>query len=110
MSIGAFAKAAEVSVETIRFYQHKGMLSTPDWLYGRIQGGAATGIQSDLLALAGGSHCQAARAQAALKLADVRKRLTDMRRIEAALQELLERCNASGSTVCCLLLATLQAG
>lgn len=104
------------------------MLSTSDWSYGNIRRyGTANVVRlgfvkaaqrlefsldktADLLALADGSRCQTARAQAALKLADVRRRLTDVRRIEAALQELLERCDASGCTVCCLLIATLQAG
>ena len=34
LTIGAFAKAAGVNVETIRFYQRKGLLPEPDKPYG----------------------------------------------------------------------------
>ena len=37
LTIGAFAKAAGVNVETIRFYQLKGLLATPDRPYGSIR-------------------------------------------------------------------------
>ncbi len=35
LTIGAFGKAAGVNVETIRFYQHKGLLPEPARLYKR---------------------------------------------------------------------------
>lgn len=34
LTIGVFAKAAGVNVETIRFYQRKGLLREPDKPYG----------------------------------------------------------------------------
>lgn len=37
LTIGAFAKAAGVNVETIRFYQRKGLLLEPDKPYGSIR-------------------------------------------------------------------------
>src|SRR3546814_6592632 len=37
LTIGAFAKAARVNVETIRFYQLKGLLPQPERPYGRIR-------------------------------------------------------------------------
>ena len=42
LTIGLFAKAAGVNVETIRFYQRKGLLPEPDKPYGSIRryGGA----------------------------------------------------------------------
>src|SRR3546814_12782640 len=42
LTIGVFAKAADVNVETIRFYQRKGLLPEPDKPYGSIRryGGA----------------------------------------------------------------------
>ncbi len=36
LTIGVFAKAAGVNVETIRFYQRKGLLPEPDKPYGSI--------------------------------------------------------------------------
>ncbi|MBW3567619.1 MAG: MerR family DNA-binding transcriptional regulator, partial [Proteobacteria bacterium] len=35
LTIGAFAKAAAVNVETIRFYQRKGLLREPTRSHGR---------------------------------------------------------------------------
>src|SRR3546814_16365848 len=37
LTIGVFAKAAGVNVETIRFYQRKGLLPEPDKPYGSIR-------------------------------------------------------------------------
>ena len=37
LTIGVFAKAAGVNVETIRFYQRKGLLREPDKPYGSIR-------------------------------------------------------------------------
>lgn len=37
LTIGTFAKAAGVNVETIRFYQRKGLLLEPARRYGRIR-------------------------------------------------------------------------
>ncbi|MDS9618770.1 MerR family DNA-binding transcriptional regulator, partial [Pseudomonas aeruginosa] len=37
LTIGAFAKAAGVNVETIRFYQRKALLPEPDKPYGSIR-------------------------------------------------------------------------
>ena len=35
--VGAFAAAAGVTVETIRFYQRKGLLPAPTRMYGQIR-------------------------------------------------------------------------
>jgi MerR family mercuric resistance operon transcriptional regulator len=37
LTTGAFARAAGVNVETIRFYQHRGLLPEPDRPYGGIR-------------------------------------------------------------------------
>ncbi|HHK4299654.1 TPA: MerR family DNA-binding transcriptional regulator, partial [Pseudomonas aeruginosa] len=37
LTIGVFAKAAGVNVETIRFYQRKGLLPEPEKPYGGIR-------------------------------------------------------------------------
>ena len=64
---------------------------------------------ADLLRLEDGSHCTEAREQAERKLADVRARLADLKRIEGALQGLVERCCATSGQVQCPLIAALQA-
>lgn len=37
LTIGTFAKSAGVNVETVRFYQRKGLISEPQKLYGSIR-------------------------------------------------------------------------
>lgn len=125
-TIGVLAEAAGINVETVRFYQRKGLMQEPDRPLGGIRryGGPDLArvrfIKSaqrlgfsldeigDLLKLEDGSHCTEARKQAERKLADVRARLDDLRRIEGALQELVERCCAARGQVRCPLIAALQ--
>jgi len=126
MTIGAFAKAAGVNVETIRFYQYKGLLPTPDRPYGSIRryGGADVarvkfvkaaqriGFSLDevgqLLKLEDGTHCGEAAELAALRLGEVRGKLTDLARIEATLSKLVGECKAHRGKVSCPLIATLH--
>ncbi|TCS99084.1 MerR family mercuric resistance operon transcriptional regulator [Tepidimonas ignava] len=126
MTIGTLATAAGVNVETIRFYQRKGLMRQPDRPAGGIRRYGAPdlarlrfiksaqrlGFSLDevgaLLTLEDGSHCTEARARAARKLADVRARLAGLRRIEAALHELVQRCDAAQGTVRCPLIQALR--
>ena len=126
-TIGVLAEAAGVNVETIRFYQRKGLMQEPDRplggirRYGKADLARVRFIKSaqrlgfsldeiaDLLKLEDGSHCTEAREQAERKLADVRDRLADLRRIEVALQGLVVRCCATSGQVQCPLIAALQA-
>lgn len=126
LTIGAFAKAAGVNVETIRFYQRKGLLPEPDKPYGGIRRYGKTDVTrvrfvksaqrlgfsldevAELLKLEDGTHCDEAREQAERKLANVRARLADLRRIERALTELVERCCAASGQVRCPLIKALQ--
>lgn len=93
LTIGVFAKAAGVNVETIRFYQRKGLLPEPDKPYGSIRrygeadiarvkfvkSAQRLGFSLDevagLLRLDDGTHCNDARVHAEQKLEDVRGNL-----------------------------------
>ncbi|MGE1491163.1 Hg(II)-responsive transcriptional regulator [Pseudomonas aeruginosa] len=126
LTIGALARAAGVNVETIRFYQRKGLLPEPDKPYGSIRRYGASDVTrvrfvksaqrlgfsldevAELLKLEDGTHCDEAREQAERKLADVRIKLADLRRIERALAELVERCCAATGQVRCPLIEALQ--
>ncbi len=126
LTIGTFAKAAGVSVETLRFYQRRGLLSEPDKPYGSIRrygqadiarvrfikAAQRLGFSLDevagLLTLDDGTHCDGARQLAESKLADVRGKLADLRRIEKVLATLVRDCRASHGTVSCPLISTLQ--
>lgn len=125
-SIGAFAEAAGVNVETIRFYQRKGLLPEPDKPYGSIRRYAQSDVArvrfvksaqrlgfsldevAGLLTLDDGTHCNEARTLAEHKLADVRAKLVDLRRIESVLAILVNDCSSSRDRVSCPLIAALQ--
>jgi MerR family mercuric resistance operon transcriptional regulator len=63
---------------------------------------------AQLLTLEDGAHCNEAREQAQLKLADVRAKLVDLELIETTLVDLVDRCSAARGNVQCPLIATLQ--
>lgn len=126
LTIGAFAKAAAVNVETIRFYQLKGLLPTPDRPYGSIRRYSSADVArvkfvksaqrlgfslseiGQLLTLEDGTHCSEAAEVAALRLVDVRAKLADLTRIEAALTSLVSECHAHHGSVSCPLIAALR--
>ncbi len=126
LTIGAFAKAAGVNVETIRFYQRKGLLPEPDKPYGSIRryGEAdVTRLQfvksaqrlgfsldevAELLRLDDGTHCEEASQLAEHKLRDVREKMADLARMETILSELVCACHARKENVSCPLIASLQ--
>lgn len=128
LTIGAFAKAAGVNVETIRFYQRKGLLPEPDRPIGGIRRYGAADVDrlrfvkaaqrlgfnldevAQLLQLEDGTHCHEAADLAAARLADVRVRLTDLQRMELALSELVKACGTHHGKVSCPLIASLHRG
>ena len=125
LSIGAFAEAAGVNVETIRFYQRKRLLPQPTRPYGQIrrygEGDVARvkfvksaqrlGFSLDevagLLTLEDGAHCTEARVMAEQKLEQVHVKLKDLRRIESVLRRLVADCCATRGTIKCPLIGAL---
>ena len=127
LTIGSFADAGGVNVETIRFYQRKGLLSEPEKPLGGIRRygpvdvtrlrfiksaqrmGFSLDEVADLLRLEDGAHCQEARSLASKKLDDVRGRLADLSRMESVLADLVDACESSKGRVTCPLIASLHA-
>ncbi|MBA2238743.1 MAG: Hg(II)-responsive transcriptional regulator [Lysobacter sp.] len=127
LSIGAFAKAAGVNPETIRFYQRKGLLIEPARPPGGIRRygqadvtrvrfvksaqrlGFSLDEVAELLRLEDGTQCDEASRLAEYKLADVRGKLENLRRMESALSALVHACNARHGNINCPLIASLQA-
>ena len=128
LTIGAFARAAGVNVETIRFYQRKGLLPEPDKPPGGIRRYGEADVTrvrfvksaqrlgfslheiAELLRLEDGADCAQARELAQHKLEDVREKLVHLARIERVLSELITRCDAVDGPVRCPLIAALQQG
>ena len=61
-----------------------------------------------LLKLDDGIHCSEAAELSALRLADVRARLADLKRMEAALSKLVSECDAHHGNASCPLIAALR--
>ncbi len=126
-SIGTFARAAGVNVETIRFYQRKRLLPEPPRPPGGIRRYGNTDVArvkfvksaqrlgfsldevAQLLQREDGTHCTEAADLAALRLADVRARLADLMCMETALSALVRQCSKRDGSVCCPLIASLHA-
>lgn len=128
LTIGVFAEAAGVNVETIRFYQRKGLLMEPDRPAGSIRRygqadvtrvrfvktaqrlGFSLDEVAELLRLDDGAHCGEASRLAERKLNDVREKLADLARMESVLSELVSACHARRGSISCPLIASLQTG
>ena len=126
LTIGTFADAAGVNVETIHFYQRKGLLPEPDKPYGGIRRYGEADVTrlrfvksaqrlgfsldeiAELLRLDDGTHCDEASHLAEHKLQDVREKMADLARMEAVLSELVCACHAREGNVSCPLIASLQ--
>lgn len=126
MTIGTVAKAAGVHVETIRFYQRKGLLGQPERHQGGfrrygpndvarlqfIKSAQRLGFSLDeiagLLQLDDGLHCDQARELGERKLRDVRAKLADLKRIESALAQMIRACSSSHGTLSCPLIDALH--
>lgn len=126
MSIGSMADSAGVNVETIRFYQRKGLLNKPMRQRGEIRRYGLKDVArvkfvkaaqklgfsleeiAALLKLDDGTHCDQARTMAEQKLIDVRTKLLDLQRMESALEGLVANCCAARGAVVCPLIASLQ--
>jgi MerR family mercuric resistance operon transcriptional regulator len=125
-TIGALADAAAVGVETIRFYQRKGLMAKPDRPLGGIRRytaqalarvrfikrarglGFSLGEIDELLKLEDGTRCEDARGLAERKLVEVRQRVADLQRVEVALGELVACCGAVRGLARCPLIAALH--
>ena len=118
MTIGALAKAAGVGVETVRYYQRRGLLGEPgrpargtrrygDDAVARIrfirraqEVGFALEDVKVLLVLGETPDCRGARALAAKKLDLVESRIRDLERMRQALGVLIQQCDAGGTRSC----------
>lgn len=128
MTIGRAAKAAGVTVETIRFYERKGLIERPSPSPGsrfrcypertvrRIRFireaqrlGFSLAESRELMSLDESSiaDCAQVQTRARSKLAEIRSRIERLQDIEAALSALAQSCPGSGSTDDCPIIAAL---
>jgi Hg(II)-responsive transcriptional regulator len=128
LKIGALAEQAGVGVETVRFYERRGLLRRPQRprsgyrLYPQetvarirfIRNAQALGFTlheiTSLLTLrvTAGTSCAAVRSRATAKLADVTRRAAELERIRVALKKLVAVCPGRGALVSCSILEALD--
>jgi len=113
LTIGILANAAGVGVETVRYYQRRGLLKQPTKPAGRhrtyseqdlarlefIKHAKAAGFTlreiKTLLSL-GNDHCSVTRTLAEEKLKEIRGQITDLKKAQKRLVELITACGAEG--------------
>lgn len=127
LTIGLLARAARVNVETIRYYQRRGLLEEPPKpLRGRrcysgvalrrvrfIKRAQSLGFTLEeiksLLQLDDGLSCVQTRRIAEQKLESIEQRLTDLIRVRQALKSLIRACMRDSHPQACPIIASLSA-
>jgi Hg(II)-responsive transcriptional regulator len=129
LKIGELARAAGVNVQTVRYYERRGLLEEPPRRasgyreypesdvarLGFIRRAQALGFTlteiGDLLSLRVDPRTTSADVHRRVeeKLADVEEKLADLRRIRGALRELAASCKAHGPVGDCPFLEALEA-
>lgn len=127
LTIGQLASESGVNVETVRYYERRGLIPQPprseagyrqypENVVGQIRfvkraqgiGFSLSGV-SELLALqaAPGTSSAEIRERAEAKLRDVEERSRDLETMRVALTELLAKCDGQGSVAECSILAAI---
>ncbi|SUI58868.1 Hg(II)-responsive transcriptional regulator [Shewanella baltica] len=123
-SISQFAKSAGVSVETVRYYERRGLIEQPNKpsvgyrrypeaslkLITFIKRSKELGFTleeiANLLSL-GDEHCDQVQELAKNKLTNVRCKINDLFRLESALDDLLNQCAANAGQAHCPIIESL---
>ena len=126
LSIGKLAEAAEVNIETIRYYQRRGLLDVPPKpLSGYryylpeqvkrlrfIKRAQALGFTLDevgtLLTLDAACTCRETRALAVHKLALIDQKMADLAAIRQVLGGLVQECDAGDGGAACPIIDVLN--
>ena len=125
-TIGTLAQAAAVNVETIRFYQRRGLMTAPErpargirrydesevtrlrFIKSAQHLGFSLDEVAELLLLDDGTNCAEARRLAVRKLEGIRERLAHLGRIETELARLVDDCATRRGPVKCPLISALR--
>jgi Hg(II)-responsive transcriptional regulator len=131
MRIGEVAQASGVGVETVRFYEQKGLIGRPprpsDGGYRSYPSEAVHRISfirraqdlgfalseiAELLALEAGedARCVDVRRRAENKREEVQARIDNLERIRGALEELIEACPGEGPARACSIIEAINRG
>ena len=125
LTIGRLARAASVGVETIRYYQQRGLLPVPEQkstfrqyplaLVDRIRFvkraqelGFLLEEVGELLQLEDGVDRASIRRIASDRLAQIETKLKDLKRMQGALRHLIDACAHTDAGMPCPIIATLS--
>lgn len=128
LTIGRLAASAEVNVETVRYYQRRGLLREPTRPLGSVrrysnddmkrirfikraqQLGFTLEEVNHLLKLEDGRSCRETERLAQQKLVTVQARIADLRRLRKTLLELIGRCGVGRGKIACPIIKSLTDG
>lgn len=128
LTIAGVARGAGVGVETVRYYERRGLVPQPGRplgairRYGRahvdrirfIRRAQELGFTLDeietLLALEDGTDRRSIRRIAAVRLEEIRRRIADLTRMERALAHVLHECEAYGRAPRCPIIGAIASG
>ena len=128
LTIGKLASAADVGVETIRYYEREGLVPTPPRamsgyrqyptnaidrvLFIRRAKGLGFTLKeiADLLELRvdPDKSCSAVRGLAQAKISDIEDKMAELARIKGALEKLAKACRGEGPTSECPILEAIE--
>jgi len=112
LTIGALARRAGVNVETVRYYQRRGLIPVPARPLGGIRHYSGESVRclrfikraqqlgftlrevAELLTIAGGTSCSSKCEVGASRLADIERRIADLISMQRALARLVEGCQS----------------
>ncbi|WP_052101283.1 MerR family transcriptional regulator [Novilysobacter arseniciresistens] len=125
-TISRLAASAGVHIETVRYYQRRGLLHEPERPAGGVRRYGPTDVTrlqfirraqtmgfaldeiADLLKLTGERSCEQTRQLTERKLADVRLRLDELRQLERDLDQMVAKCSQMPVGACCPTLDLLE--
>jgi len=126
LTIGFLAKAADVNIETVRYYQRIGLISEPDkpsqgyriypketlkrikFIKRAQQLGFSLQEINDLLQL-GEGNCNDVRLRAEQKRTQIDKQISDLQNLRDTLSQLINTCNSDSNSSHCAIVETLTA-
>ena len=126
LTISGLAKAAGVGVETVRYYQRRGLLREPLRGYGSVRRYGSDDVGrlrfiraaqdlgftlqeiAELLSLQTGASCKAVEKLAQSKLDVIRRRVEGLNRMARTLEVLIGQCEAMRGRVSCPIIDSLH--
>ncbi len=130
MLIGETAKKAEVNIETIRYYERKGILALPKKSasgYREYSGETVAKIKfvknaqylgfslkeiQDLLALKvdKNSDCSDVKSRALSKISEIKEKITALKEMQKSLEVITHKCSGKGPVSTCTILNAIDEG